>query len=53
MYTKEPRDIIMVLLDRKDFLKLKNFLRDLDQKTFISVSNASEVLGYGFKNLKD
>ncbi len=53
MYTKEPRDIIMVLLDRKDFLKLKNFLRDLEQKTFISVSNASEVLGYGFKNLKD
>lgn len=53
MYTKEQRDIIMVLLDRKDFLKLKNFLRDLEQKTFISVSNASEVLGYGFKNLKD
>lgn len=52
-YTKAEKDILVVILDRRDFIALKNFLKGLDQKLFVTVNNTSEVLGYGFKNINE
>jgi uncharacterized membrane-anchored protein YitT (DUF2179 family) len=44
---------IYIVLNRKEFIKLKNFIRDLDKQAFITVSEAHEVLGEGFKEIND
>lgn len=43
--------IIYCVLDRKEFIKLKNFIKENDKKAFITVSDAHEVLGEGFKDI--
>jgi uncharacterized membrane-anchored protein YitT (DUF2179 family) len=50
-YTNEPKEIIIVILDRKEFIKLRNFIRQVDQRAFISVNKVHETLGEGFKSL--
>lgn len=50
-YTKEQKDIIIVVLDRKEFIKLRNFIKEVDDKAFITVNKVHETLGEGFKSL--
>ena len=50
-YTNEQKDIIIVVLDRKEFIKLRNFIREVDEKAFITVNKVHETLGEGFKSL--
>lgn len=50
-YTNEPKDIIIVVLDRKEFIKLRNFIKEVDNKAFITVNMVHETLGEGFKSL--
>lgn len=50
-YTNEPKEIIIVVLDRKEFIKLRNFIREVDDKAFITVNKVHETLGEGFKSL--
>ncbi len=50
-YTNEPKEIIIVVLDRKEFIKLRNFIRQVDKRAFITVNKVHETLGEGFKSL--
>lgn len=50
-YTNETKDIIIVVLDTKEFIKLRNFIREVDNKAFITVNKVHETLGEGFKSL--
>jgi uncharacterized membrane-anchored protein YitT (DUF2179 family) len=50
-YKGEPMNIIYTVLSRREFIKLKKFLKETDEKAFIIVSDAREVLGEGFKNI--
>lgn len=50
-YTKEDTYILYTVLGRKEFVKLKNYIRDVDERAFISITHAHEVLGEGFKNI--
>lgn len=50
-YTNEPRVIIMTIVDRKEFIRLRTFIKSVDQRAFISVSKIHETLGEGFKSL--
>ena len=43
--------ILYAVLSRKEFIKLKNFIKEVDGNAFITVSDAHEVLGKGFKNI--
>jgi len=52
-YSNVEVKIIFSILDRKEFIKLKNYIKELDERAFITISQANEVLGEGFKILKE
>lgn len=51
-YTREDTQVLYVVLIRRDYIKLKNFIKEIDPKAFISVNEVHEVLGEGFKDIK-
>jgi uncharacterized membrane-anchored protein YitT (DUF2179 family) len=50
-YTKNDTYILYTVLSRKEFIKLKTYIKEVDTKAFITVSTAHEVLGEGFKDI--
>ncbi|EHM10394.1 hypothetical protein TheveDRAFT_1274 [Thermanaerovibrio velox DSM 12556] len=51
-YSGEDRPTLMCLLTPKQAMDLKRFVAQLDPKAFMVISEASEVLGRGFKTWK-
>lgn len=51
-YTREDQPTLMCLLSRRQVVDLKRFLRENDPRSFMVVSDATEVLGRGFKDWK-
>ncbi|MBQ7577023.1 MAG: YitT family protein [Synergistaceae bacterium] len=49
-YTGQDRPVLITLLEPRHVIMLKRFLRDHDQNAFVSICDASEVLGRGFKS---
>lgn len=52
-YSGEDSDVILTILDRREFLKLRKFMQENDPEAFITVSTANEVLGEGFASIID
>ncbi|OBR96148.1 MULTISPECIES: YitT family protein [Clostridium] len=50
-YKNSNKEVITTILDRKQFLKLKNYIKVLDDKAFITVNDVNEVLGEGFTRI--
>lgn len=50
-YSGKDNCMILTILNRSQFLNLKQFLKENDPSAFITVSETSEVLGEGFKSL--
>ncbi|ADL51025.1 YitT family protein [Clostridium cellulovorans] len=50
-YTGKETELIYTVLGRKELIKLKEYVREIDRYAFINVSDSHEVLGEGFKNL--
>lgn len=50
-YHDNEREVITTILDRKQFLKLKDYIRDIDNRAFITVNEVNEVLGEGFAEI--
>jgi uncharacterized membrane-anchored protein YitT (DUF2179 family) len=50
-YTNEDRQIITTIVDRKEFIRLRSFIKTTDHRAFLSVSKVHETLGEGFKSL--
>jgi uncharacterized membrane-anchored protein YitT (DUF2179 family) len=48
-YTDDTRPILMCVIDQTEFTKLKQIVKTVDPKAFVIVTDASEVLGEGFK----
>jgi uncharacterized membrane-anchored protein YitT (DUF2179 family) len=48
-YTDEERPVLMCVVDQTEFTKLKQVVKTIDPAAFIIVTDASEVLGEGFK----
>ncbi len=48
-YTKKEKFVIYTVLGRNEFIKLKNHIREVDKDAFITVGEAHEVFGEGFK----
>lgn len=48
-YTDHERNILMVVIDQTEFTKLKQLVKSIDTSAFVVVTEASEVLGEGFK----
>lgn len=50
-FTNEGSYIIYVVLQRREFIKLREYVRDIDNDAFITVSDTHEVLGNGFQDI--
>lgn len=51
-YTGESRIVLMSFMTQRQTVELKRFLATLDLRAFMAVSDASEVVGQGFKPWK-
>ncbi|MBS4190277.1 YitT family protein [Bacillus sp. FJAT-49705] len=50
-YTDHERPVLMCVVDQTEFTKLKQLVKTIDPTAFIVVTDASEVLGEGFKRV--
>lgn len=53
MYNGDEKSIIFVVVTRRELAILKDFIHHVDPKAFLTVLNANEILGEGFKSLKE
>ena len=49
-YTGQERPVLITLLEPRHVVMLKRFLKERDERAFVSICDASEVLGKGFKS---
>ena len=52
LYKGNERNMIYVTLDRTDMLKLRSVLYHIDPDAFVNIVESSEILGNGFRTLK-
>lgn len=53
MYNGADKSIIFTVVNRRELAILKDFINKVDPNAFLTVLNANEILGEGFKPLKD
>lgn len=53
MYNGQDKSIIFTVVNRRELAILKDFIHRIDPKAFLTVINANEILGEGFKSLKE
>lgn len=52
-YNKDKKDVIVTVMGKKEFVRLRNFIKAVDPSAFIITYNVHEVLGEGFNNILD
>jgi uncharacterized membrane-anchored protein YitT (DUF2179 family) len=50
-YSDVDRKIMVVIISKREFIRLRTFINELDPKAFVTVKNTHEVYGYGFSEL--
>jgi len=53
MYNGLDKKIIYTNVNRREQSILKNFIKDIDPDAFMTVIDANEVLGQGFKSIQE
>jgi uncharacterized membrane-anchored protein YitT (DUF2179 family) len=53
MYNMADRRIIFTVVSRRELILLEEYIHVIDPKAFLTVINANEILGEGFKSLKE
>jgi uncharacterized membrane-anchored protein YitT (DUF2179 family) len=53
MYTEREREMIFVVVSRKEVILMQNKVREIDPKAFMVVTDAYETFGEGFKQFPD
>jgi uncharacterized membrane-anchored protein YitT (DUF2179 family) len=48
-YTRSQRDMVLTVVTQSEVPRLKAMVHEVDEKAFVIVGNANEVLGEGFK----
>ena len=51
-YSGKKKNVLLITISRAEITKLKNIIFDVDNKAFVILNNAHEVLGEGFKNFR-
>lgn len=51
-YTGSDKDVLLCIISRSQIVKLKDLVNDIDKSAFVMVTDATEVLGEGFKPIK-
>ncbi len=53
MYNNSDKNVIFVNVSRRELAILQDYIHQIDPQAFITVINASEILGLGFKSLHE
>jgi len=53
LYSENEKNLIYTNVSRREYQMLKDYIRELDPKAFVTVIDANEVLGNGFKPLRE
>ncbi len=53
MYSYDDKDVVYTVLNRREVEMLQDYIHQVDPKAFLVVTNANEILGKGFKSLRD
>lgn len=48
-FTGEEKEVVLVVMSQGEVSRLKALVHDIDPRAFVVISNASEVLGEGFR----
>lgn len=51
-YTKEPRNVLLILVRKTQLQELTKVIKEIDKDAFVSVCRASGVFGEGFEEMK-
>lgn len=52
-YTHQQEQVISTVLNRRQAIKLRSYIRSIDHSAFITISNTSETIGKGFRSIDD
>ena len=52
-FTRKDTSILYTVLDRNEFIKLKNKIKEIDKNAFITVGEVHEVMGEGFMGIDE
>lgn len=53
MYNGSEKTIIFTVVNRREMALLQEFIHEIDPKAFLTVLEANEILGEGFKSLRE
>ncbi len=53
LYNNNDRRIVFTVVNRRETVMLQDFINEIDPQAFVTVLNANEILGNGFRSLKD
>lgn len=53
LYNHQKRQMVFTVVNRRETVMLQDFIHQIDPKAFVTVINANEILGEGFKSLKE
>ena len=53
MYDNSDKPVIFTVVNRRELAILESFINEIDPDAFLTVHNANEILGEGFKSLKE
>jgi len=53
MYNNDEKKLIYTVLTRREVAILKDYINEIDPKAFVTVIDANEILGEGFKSLNE
>jgi len=53
LYTGEDRPVLLCVVGRTEESRLKELIYEIDQKAFVFITDAHEVLGEGFKDFRN
>ncbi len=52
-FTHRAEEVISTVLNRRQAIKLRSFIRSVDHSAFITISNTSEIIGKGFRSIDE
>jgi len=53
LYSDHPKKVIFTVITRRELATLEGMIEQIDPNAFLTVMNTHEILGEGFKSLKD
>ncbi|HHJ09788.1 MAG TPA: YitT family protein [Bacteroidetes bacterium] len=53
LYSTKEREVLLTVVNRRETVMLQDYINRIDPNAFVTVINANEILGNGFKSLKE